>query len=252
MNYPLFQRILETQPYPLLFVSISGAHLYGFPSPNSDYDLRGVHLLPLEEVVGLNPLHTTIEQEFIEEGLELDIVSHDIQMFFELMLKKNGLVLEQIFSPLVVQDSPFLEELRHIAPNCITRHHAHHYLGLMESQWKLFQRDKPRRIKPLLYVYRSLLTGIHLVQSGQMEANLPRLNDIFHLPYLPDLIARKMEGAEKGSAALSAADLTFHEDEVERLRQALHDARDTSTLPEVPSAKPALNDLLIRTRLKTP
>jgi uncharacterized protein len=25
------------QPYPLLFVTISGAHLYGFPSPDSDY-----------------------------------------------------------------------------------------------------------------------------------------------------------------------------------------------------------------------
>ena len=31
---------------------ISGAHLYGFPSPDSDFDLRGVHLLPLEQVVG--------------------------------------------------------------------------------------------------------------------------------------------------------------------------------------------------------
>jgi uncharacterized protein len=44
MEYP--QQILELadgQPYPLLFVTISGVHLYGFPSPDSDYDLRGVH-----------------------------------------------------------------------------------------------------------------------------------------------------------------------------------------------------------------
>ena len=41
-------------PYPLVFATISGAHLYGFPSPDSDYDLRGCHLLPLRDVVGLD------------------------------------------------------------------------------------------------------------------------------------------------------------------------------------------------------
>ena len=48
--------ILETaaaeHPYPLLFATVSGAHLYGFPSADSDYDLRGVHVLPVEELIG--------------------------------------------------------------------------------------------------------------------------------------------------------------------------------------------------------
>lgn len=43
---------VQQQPYPLLFVTISGAHLYGFPSPDSDYDLRGV----LEEAFQASPL----------------------------------------------------------------------------------------------------------------------------------------------------------------------------------------------------
>jgi predicted nucleotidyltransferase len=38
---------LSEQPYPLLFATVSGAHLYGFPSPDSDYDIRGVHVLPV-------------------------------------------------------------------------------------------------------------------------------------------------------------------------------------------------------------
>ncbi len=53
-----------------------------------------------------------------------------------------------------------------IAAQCITRHHAHHYLGFAETQWKLFQKENPPRVKPLLYVYRVLLTGIHLMQTG--------------------------------------------------------------------------------------
>ena len=38
---PRLHRIVAAQPYPLLFATISGAHLYGFPSPDSDFDLRG-------------------------------------------------------------------------------------------------------------------------------------------------------------------------------------------------------------------
>ncbi len=53
---------IDEHPYPLLFATISGAHLYGFPSADSDYDLRGVHLLPLEEVLGLKTGPKTIEK----------------------------------------------------------------------------------------------------------------------------------------------------------------------------------------------
>src|SRR6478672_1875905 len=91
------------QPYPLLFATISGAHLYGFPSPDSDYDLRGVHILPVREVVGLEPGRETIEVSVRRDGLEFDLVTHDVRKFFLLLLKKNGYVLEQLYSPLVVR-----------------------------------------------------------------------------------------------------------------------------------------------------
>ena len=56
----LVRSIIHEQPYPLLFATISGAHLYGFPSADSDYDLRGVHILPAREVMGLHALNDTI------------------------------------------------------------------------------------------------------------------------------------------------------------------------------------------------
>lgn len=59
---------INYQPYPLLFATISGAHLYGFPSPNSDYDLRGVHILPVREVIGLNAKRATIELSEVIDG----------------------------------------------------------------------------------------------------------------------------------------------------------------------------------------
>jgi uncharacterized protein len=96
----------------------------------------------------------------------MDIVSHDVRKFFGLLLKKNGYVLEQLFSPLVVHTTPEHAELKEIAKGCITKHHSHHYFGFAETQWKLFLKESPRRVKPLLYVYRVLLTGIHLMRTG--------------------------------------------------------------------------------------
>jgi hypothetical protein len=241
-------KIIEEQPFPLIFATISGAHLYGFPSPDSDYDVRGVHLLPLAEVVGLNEIQETIEISKIEDGLELDLVTHDAKKFFNLLLKKNGYVLEQLFSPLVLKTSDALRELKEIANTCITRHHSHHYFGFAATEWKLFEKENPHRVKPLLYVFRVLLTGIYLMRTGEIEANLVTLNEnIFKLPYLPELIQRKLEGAEKGT--LDEADLDFYRKEYERLRNELQTAFEQSSLPEVPAGKDALNDLLIRLRL---
>src|ERR1700742_2763548 len=90
------KRIAEEHPYPLLFVTISGAHLYGFPSPDSDYDLRGAHVLPIREVAGLSDGRQTIQVSAVDDGLEIDLVTHDAKKFFNLMLKKNGYVLEQL------------------------------------------------------------------------------------------------------------------------------------------------------------
>jgi len=244
---PRLFRQVEQHPYPLLFATISGAHLYGFPSPDSDFDLRGIHLLPLREIVGLQTGMETVEKSGIHDGLEIDLVTHDVRKFFSLMLRKNGYVLEQLLSPLVVFSTPAHQELKALAPACVTRHHAHHYLGFSETQWKLFLKEDPPRVKPLLYVYRVLLTGIHLMRTGRIEANLNILNDEAKLPYVPDLVARKTGGPEKGT--LTATDLEFHRREYEKLRAELEQASVDSRLPESPTAQDALHDLLVRIRL---
>lgn len=233
---------------PLVFATISGAHLYGFPSPDSDFDLRGVHVLPLNEVVGLGEKRETLEYSGFQEEMELDLVTHDVAKFIGLMLKRNGYVLEQLLSPLVVLTTPEHEELKSLVPGVITRHHGHHYLGFAATQWKLFAKEEPPRIKPLLYVYRVLLTGIHLVRTGVVEANLNVLNEEFRLPYIAELVHAKTTGAEKST--LSDADMKFHEGEYQRLTQMLEEAGNASTLPQVPTAHAALNDLLVRIRMQ--
>ncbi len=247
MNRRLLDEEAAGHPYPLVFATVSGAHLYGFPSPDSDYDLRGAHLLPAAEVVGLNEPRETIEVSGVREGVEIDLVTHDARKFFELMLRRNGYVLEQLYSPLVIRSSPEHEELKEAGRGCLTRYHAHHYLGFAATQWKLFEKESPRRVKPLLYVYRVLLTGIHLMRSGVIEANLATLNESFQLAWIPGLIARKVEGAE--NEPLEDAEVGFHRQQYERLVAELEQASGESPLPESPSARPALHDLLVRLRL---
>ncbi len=240
--------IAKQQPYPLLFVTISGAHLYGFPSDDSDYDLRGVHILPPEKVLGLHKPEETIENMSWEDEIELDLVTHDAKKFFKLLLKRNGYVLEQLYSPLVVTSSPAHDRLKCIARGCITRHHGRHYLGFARNQWELTQKQQPIRVKPLLYTFRVLLTGIHLMRTGEVEANLVNLNEVYPHAFLPELVERKQHGVEKET--LPAADLDFYGGQVKRLTAVLEDAMQESTLPDAPSAFDELNELLLDLRMR--
>src|SRR5438552_431290 len=114
------QDIITEQPYPLLAMTLSGAHLYGFPSPDSDYDLRGVYILPAREVLGLYEGHESITSMLVRSGIEIDLVMHDVKKFFLLLVnKKSGLVLEQIYSPLVLYVAPEHDELKHLAQHFI-------------------------------------------------------------------------------------------------------------------------------------
>ena len=107
--------------------------------------------------------------------------------------------------------------------------------------------DSTSAVKPLLYVYRVLLTGLHLMRHGEIEANLLTLNETARLPYIDDLVERKLSGPEKGH--LAAADVDFHRQEFERLVTELRSGSESSTLSERASAKERLNDLLVRLRL---
>lgn len=245
----LLRLVADEHPRPLVFATVSGAHLYGFPSANSDFDLRGVHLASPEELFGLGEHTETIVRDEVRDGREIDLVTHDARKFFLLLLKRNGYVLEQLLSPLVVRSSPEHEELVALAPGCITRHHVHHYLGFARNQWELFRKEDPPRVKPLLYVYRVLLTGIHLMRSGTLNANLVELNCEFRLGYIDELVQAKTAGAE--SERLTAADLEFHEREYTRLLGVLEAAGAESTLPEVPTVRNELDELLLRLRRST-
>ncbi|MFD4989952.1 DNA polymerase beta superfamily protein [Streptomyces sp. NPDC058374] len=233
--------LLADQPDPLVFATVSGAHLYGFPSRDSDIDLRGAHLLPAAALLGLEEPEETRTTADDSGGVERDLVTHDLRKFARLLLKRNGYVLEQLTSPLVVHTGPVHAELTALAPGVLTRHHAHHYRGFARTQWRLYERTG--ELKPLLYTYRALLTGIHLMRAGEVQAHLPTLPEA--PARLRGLIAAKAE-AEHGPAD-PALRITA-EGETARLHAVLDEAEAASALPDAPSGRAALHDLVVRAR----
>jgi uncharacterized protein len=224
-------------------VTVSGSHLYGFPSQDSDFDLRGSHLLPGEALWRLDaPRETEEAQEETEAGL-VEVVSHDLRKFARLLLKKNGYVLEQLTSPLIVRTSPVHEELLRLVPGLLTRNHYYHYRGFYRGERREYEGPKKGSVKRLLYCYRVLMTGCVLLREGVVDANLQSLNRRFGYPFLDELVEIKT-----GAEGATLENDTLYVQPLDALAGELDRAFEESRLPEVPPARDELVRLVVRAR----
>lgn len=232
-------------PEPI-FATVSGAHLYGFASPDSDVDLRGAVLLSAREMLGLGKPWETITVEEMRPA-HLDWVAHDVRKFARMMVRHNGYVLEQLFSPLVVVTTAAHDELRELGRGCATRGTVRHYQGFARGRRERL-RQPGATIKHLLYAYRVLLTGIHLMRTGEVVANITALNQEFRLHEVDELVERKRSGAEK--ERLGDGEPAAHDRALDRLEAELIAAHRTSSLPDEPTTTAALDDFAVRLRLE--
>ncbi len=114
------KKIASERPFPLVFATVSDAHLYGFPSADSDYDLRGVHVLPLRAVFGLDAGRETIQVEEIRENLELDLAGAQREEVFRFYAQKERLCFGTAF---LAFDCADFARTRGIKINRQTMHH---------------------------------------------------------------------------------------------------------------------------------
>jgi predicted nucleotidyltransferase len=122
-----------------------------------------------------------------------------------------------------------------------------HYQGLARSRRRRLGEPEAT-VKHLLYAYRVQLTGIHLMRTGEVVANLITLNRHFGLEPVDELVARKQAGGE--SMLLDGGDLVLHLPMLDRLEAELVQAHDRSPLPEEPTTAAALEELVVRVRLE--
>ncbi len=222
---------------PLVFCTQTGDRAWGIPAPADEADLRAAHVLPVEAVVSLRAPNETIAHTAHRDGLDIEFLSQDVKRLCLALLKKNGQALEPIHSPLVVATSPWHDELKELSFACAGRHWAAHYRSHARMLW-----STGGTLRNVVRAARVLLTGAHLLATGRLVTDLPRLAD----ESLRDLLAA---GSDTLDGPVDQAAWTPRHD---RWRTAFEDAVKSSLLPaSTPdAARSALDDWLVRIRLR--
>lgn len=186
-----------------LVIYLSGAHAYGFPSPDSDLDLKCVHIAPTADIVGLAPVADPPDRIDIVDGVELDYGSNELSPVLRGILKGNGNYLERLLGDLVLGgDATLLAEARAVVRPVLCRRVGRHYTGFANSQLEAF--DASPTAKRALYVLRTTATGRHLLAHGEVITDVARLR-AFIPPEIDELLAIKQRGEREPLAPDHAA-----------------------------------------------
>jgi predicted nucleotidyltransferase len=228
-------------------VYLSGAHAYGFPSPDSDLDLKAIHVAKTVDLLGFEVPAPTVDRAEIIDGVEIDYTSNELAHALSGVLGGNGNFLERVLGRMVPYASPLLAELRPVVRRALSRRVHRHYRGFAQNQLRFLEREPS--VKKLLYVLRTTLTGIHLLETGELEPDLTRVMDRYGLRDAASLVERKRAGERVG---LDTALLEEWRPRVGGLFERLDQAREKSSLPEVPANEGEVREWLLtvrRTRL---
>jgi len=224
-------------------VYLSGAHAYGFPSPDSDLDLKAIHVARTSEIVGLRAPTLAFDRVGFEEGVEIDYTSNELGPVLASVLRGNGNYLERILGNTTLLESTLLAELRPLAERSLSRRVYTHYRGFSSGQ--LRELEKKPTAKRILYVLRTALTGLELLREGRLVADATRLFAPYGLDAAAELVERKRAG-ERTPLPPEVADAW--RGRIQRLFQALDEARESSILPEEPVNASEVEEWLIETR----
>jgi predicted nucleotidyltransferase len=254
VDLPALRAFLEEKqkllPGPFLVVGLTGAHAYGFPSPDSDLDLKAVHAAPARSLLGLTPSTNPLELVEIFRGREMDLSSHELLQAAQLLLKGNGNMLERLLGPCVVLRSPAGEELTALAKRTLSRRVLHHYRGFFERMITEHEKAKgptsssPPTAKRILYAYRVALTGAHLLATGSLITDVRELAPLYGFD-----VSALLEQKRTGEKAAVVDDAFFVVDQFV-LRSLLEEKAKSSLLPEHPSddTEKALDAFVVEAR----
>ena len=153
----------------VLFAAESGSRAWGFPSPDSDYDVRFIYVHRPEWYLSVLEGRDVIEAPLDEH--DLDVAGWDLRKTFRLFLKSNPALYEWLASPIVYRDAEGLaEELRGLAERAYSRRAlAEHYLKISGTR----KRKKEALggtvgAKKYLYTLRPLFALAWLRENGTL------------------------------------------------------------------------------------
>ncbi len=225
-------------------IALSGAHAYGFPSPDSDLDLKAIHIEPTKNLLGLGTTKEAFDRLEVIDGVEIDYTSNELGGVLSGIAAGNGNYIERVLGALICHTSAQHRQLIERIPAVLSRRVHRHYRGFAYSQQKAFAAAEQPTAKKLLYVLRTALTGTHLLRTGELQVDLTITAPAYGYDDVEELIVAKRQGEQ---AVLSDSQRAAWLARLDDLFALLDRARGQSPLPE----EPALDELeawLIETR----
>ena len=190
----------------IFYACESGSRAWGFPSTDSDYDVRFLYLRPLEWYLSIN---VELRRDVIERPITdlLDINGWDLRKALQLLRKSNPPLLEWLHSPIVYREEAGIAALlRATAKECYSPIACmHHYLQMARGNFRDYLKGETVRVKKYFYVLRPLLAcrwieaghGVAPVEFGTLLERMVADETLKTAIY--DLIERKRAGEELGS-----------------------------------------------------
>lgn len=192
----------------ILFAVESGSRAWGFPSPDSDFDVRFVYAHPRDWYLSVDSRRDVIERPI--DG-DLDIAGWDVRKALQLAIKPNPVLLEWLRSPILYRADAHgvtgaMARLAALADRAdFRRPSIHHYLHLAESQYRKYVEGKDAvRLKKYFYVLRPVLALRWLrLSDDPVPMDFATLRSAGDLGpdvegFLDELLARKAETRELG------------------------------------------------------
>ena len=147
----------------------SGSRSWGFPSPDSDYDVRFIYVHKKDWYLQVFPERDVIEVPINDE---LDIAGWDLKKAMYLAAKGNVVVHEWLNTPIVYQSNPLLyPELKSIINKSFNPQSAyHHYRSMATRAWLDVKEQKEVKLKRFFYFMRALLSAKWIIQNNSMPS----------------------------------------------------------------------------------
>jgi len=215
---------IEVQEGVKILMAIeSGSRAWGFPSPDSDYDVRFIYIRKRDYYLSLTNGRDVIEQPILDE---IDLNGWDIRKALGLLLKSNAVINEWMESPIrYCEDHPVITRLQALADQVLNgRALAHHYANLGQSnmkRWMEVDGDVP--VKKYFYSLRPAL-AIRFLRHNQGKRPPMNLDDLIKASDLADnliadideLVALKKITNEKSNGIRKSAIDDLIRDELKR------------------------------------
>ena len=140
----------------ILYACETGSRAWGFPSPDSDFDIRFIYRHDRDWYLSLSERKDTVE---VMDG-DLDITGWDLRKSLTLLKKSNAALIERFQSPIeYYADTNFKSEFKKLvtdyySPTAVFYHHH----SLAKGFWEELKDKEEIKLKSYFYLIRSLLS----------------------------------------------------------------------------------------------